>query len=385
MQGTKVLKCTANLVVFSLLQRIMRLIIKQLFFQSVFLFVSVAVFAQDGWPTPEVAQMYSHAGDYMAAGNFKDAIITYKQAIKLAPGKMVLYRGLGDALYRSGDYDGAEKILESVADRAGVDAECFRLLALAHVAKHENKHAIAALKNGLERFPSSGMLYHEKGSVYLLENKREEALSEWINGIEKEPGFSANYFDAATSYFSSNDVMWGIIYGEIFLTMQHDTARDDEMKNKLLIAYKAMFDGFAKGDVTKFSDPSKHAAVKDFEDAVKNIFESLTPVVSDGITTENLAMVRVRFLMEWGTTYSKKFPFPFFSYLDNVIRIGRFDVYNEWLFGKAESAAEFKAWNEFHEGDVSRFLEWQNVNKFVPSGSDFYNRRNMKNLFDKKK
>ena len=167
--------------------------------------------------------------------------------------------------------------------------------------------------------------------------------------------------------------------------MSHDTTGDDMLKNKLFKAYKTMFDNFAQGEAPQYGKPVKHAPVNTFEDAVQQVYSALTPVVSDGITTENLTMARTRFLMEWFSAHSKKYPFSFFSYLDNIIRSGHFDMYNEWLFGKAESATEYKAWNEFHEGDMQRFLLWKSANQFIPTGNDFYNERNMDGLFNKKK
>ena len=356
---------------------LMRSIIQKLFLQAVILFSATHVIAQPNWPSPEVEKMYRNAREYVAAGNFKDAIITYKQAIKLAPDVMILYRDLGDALSRSGNYDEAEKVLTPLLTKPGADVQCFLLLAQTHAARKNTKSAIAALKKGVTKFPASGLLYHETGNVFYLEKKQEAALNAWLDGISKEPAFAENYFDAANIYLSADKVLWGIIYGEMFLEMQHDTTGDDALKNKLFKAYKTMFDNFAQGEAPQYGKPSKHTTVNSFESAVQQVYSSLTPVVSDGITTENLTMVRTRFLMEWGTTYSKKYPFSLFSYLDNVIRSGRFDMYNEWLFGKAESAAEYKAWNEFHEGDMQRFLQWKSAYQFTPARNDFYNDRNM--------
>ena len=363
----------------------MKFIIQKLFLQAVILFSATHVFAQTNWPTPEVGQMYHNAQAYVIAGNFKDAIITYKQAILLAPEIMILYRSLGDALYRSGNYDEAEKVLTPLLTKPDADVLCYILLAQSQAAQQNTKSAIATLKKGVTKFPASGLLYHETGNIFYLEKKQEAALNAWLDGISKEPGFSENYFDAANIYLGSDKVAWGIIYGEMFLAMAHDTTRDDTMKNKLFKAYKIMFDNFAQGDVPQYGKPAKHAPVNTFEVAVLQVYSTLTPVLSDGVTTENLAMVRTRFLMEWFSANSKKYPFSLFSYYDNVIRSGRFDMYNEWLFGKAESATEYNAWNTFHEGDMQRFLQWKSANQLTPAGNGLYNDRNMEGMFKKKK
>jgi len=103
----------------------------------------------------------------------------------------------------------------------------------------------------------------------------------------------------------------------------------------------------------------------------------LTPVVSDGFTTETLTMLRVRFLMDWFAQYDGEYPFAFFTYQQDLIKNGRFDVYNEWLFGAAESETEYRAWNLYHEGDMERFLKWRALHLFVAEAGAFYNEQDL--------
>ena len=56
--------------------------------------------------------------------------------------------------------------------------------------------------------------------------------------------------------------------------------------------------------------------------------------------------------------------FSFFCYHGLLIKTGHFDIYNEWLFGEAESPLEFNAWNNFHQGDIPRFLQWKAANSY---------------------
>jgi hypothetical protein len=107
-----------------------------------------------------------------------------------------------------------------------------------------------------------------------------------------------------------------------------------------------------------------------FESSVLSVYQMLTPVVSDGITTENLVMVRTRFLMDWFRQYGEKYPFTLFSYLDGLIRLGKFEIYNEWLFGAAESEVDYESWNQFHEGDIDRFLKWKETHGLTLTASD---------------
>jgi len=180
------------------------------------------------------------------------------------------------------------------------------------------------------------------------------------------------------AYLGSEHVLWGLLYGEIFLNIEHDTTGDDELKTRLFTGYKTMFDNFANGIPDRNNTGT-------FENAVLRVYSSLTPVISDGITTDNLTMVRARFFMDWFSGYAKKYPYSLFSYQDNLIRSGHFDIYDQWLFGKAEGLPQYEAWNNFHEGDIDRFLKWRSTAKLQPVTADFYNSRDIKGIFNKRK
>ncbi len=343
---------------------------KVLFFY--FLFPACA-FAQDAWPSPEVAQMYHHAQDYVALGNYKDAIITYRQAIALAPAKFVLYKELGKTLYLSGNYKDAVQTLQPLTEKPEADAACFQLLAESRRMLNEIKNAHTAVNKGLSRFPASGLLYNEQGALYELEQYHERALDSWQQGIQKDPSFAPNYAAAAKACFASGDAIWGLLYGEIYLNISTDTAGHEELKMMLFTGYKTMFDNIAD-EATEPGITRKQKNTRPFETIIKETYLSLTPVVSDGITTENLTMVRTRFIMDWMRKYGKTHPFSLFSYQDYLIRNGLFDIYNEWLFGKAESPAEYKAWNEFHPVEIDIFLQKKKEHPLLPVAADAYNR-----------
>jgi len=356
---------------------------QKLYPQFLLLFLTSYVNAQENWPTPEVEQMYHHAQQYMARGDINDAVITYKQALILAPDKIVLYKELGNALYLSRQFESAEETLAPVCAKPVADATCFQLLAASQAAQKNEKKATSTLQKGLERFPASGLLYHELGNVFSQENKPESALNAWLDGIAKDSEYAPNYYRAALSYLNTGKVLWGLLYGEMYLDMPHDTASDDSIKIKLFAGYKKMFDGFAADQTPQYGNAKREKPAKDFEEAVLRVYSGLTPVVSDGISTENLTMVRTRFLMDWFSSYSAKYPFSLFSYQDTLVKYGRFDIWNEWIFGKAESIPEYDAWNTFHDGAINRTRAWQSTHMLHPAPADNYNDRNMDGLFKK--
>ncbi len=333
--------------------------------------------AQETKPSPEVEQMDRHAQEYVAIGNYKEAITIYRQAIVLAPANVVLYKHLAMAFYPTANYSDEEQLLQPLVGKPQADEECFWLLANCQLAQRKLKEAKTTLKKGLSRFPSSGMLYHTSGVDLVAENKPEAALDAWVEGIHKDPAYPDNYYDAARAYLATQQVTWGLLYGEIYLNITQDTVGQDTFKKMLFTGYKTMFDNIAAGAKADFGQTSLPLQVNSFMDAVQQIYLSLTPVVSDGITTENLTMVRIRFLMDWNAKYAAKYPYALFSYQDYLVRNGLFDIYNEWLFGKAESITEYNAWIQFHPVEMAIFLEKRKAHALQPLGTEMYDDVNM--------
>jgi tetratricopeptide (TPR) repeat protein len=269
----------------------------------------------------------------------------------------------------SGNYKDAVETLQPLMDKRETDEAFYDVLAASWAAQDDARKAKTVLKNGLQHFPASGLLYYDLGHLYDMEKKPEEALKAWEEGINANPGYARNYCNAAKKYLNSEDVMPGLLYGEIYLNIAQDTDDADTLKKMLFSGYKKMFDNIAKPDRVEQSEQQEATA---FMDAVKKTYAKLTPVVSDGVTTENLTMVRIRFLMDWYDTYGGKYPYSLFAYHDYLVRNGLFDIYNEWLFGKAESITEYKAWNQFHAGEMDIFLEKKAAHGLRPGQTDIY-------------
>jgi hypothetical protein len=139
--------------------------------------------------------------------------------------------------------------------------------------------------------------------------------------------------------------------------MRADTTGNAALKQSIYAGYKEFF--------TTVADEGNKLINSVATASICHIYEQLTPVVSDGVTTESLTMARTRFLMEW--VKGKERPMALFTYQDELVRSGWFDIYNEWIFGNAENNAEFKAWNKFHTGDMERFEQWRTTHLLQPA------------------
>jgi tetratricopeptide (TPR) repeat protein len=350
----------------------------------------LGLLAQDsGWPSPEVAQMYNAARGDLMRGNIQQAIITYRNAIQLAPEKMILYRDLGQAYYLAGEYDETHKILEPIIKSGEADAQSFQIAGSAYVAQKEKKKAKNILQKGLERYPHSGLLFHELGRMYEMDEQPVYALETWLDGIEADPAYHINYYEAARMYMGTQKPVWAVIYAEMFLNIEQQTPRANETRDMLLGAYQRLYKMLGTGEIPKFKGGNKQklaaTAGNTFEEAVEHTYLKLSPVVSDGITTENLIMLRTRFLMEWMKAYAGKYPISLFNRLDDMLRNGYFDVYNQWVFGKIDNPQQFDAWKKFHPDAIPKLEAWLGEHPYRPVAADFYNSKKVDGIFIKEK
>jgi tetratricopeptide (TPR) repeat protein len=350
-----------------------------------FLILSFAVQAQTEWPSPEVEQMYKEGRKLHSQGKLREAILLYKRAILIAPDIVILQRDLGQAYYLTGNYDEAENTLDAIIKNGAADEETYVTMSESLLALKEFKKAKNTLNKGLERFPHSGILYHELGKLYEEDEEQKQALKTWLAGIEADPGYHVNYYEAARTYMSTSKPIWAILYGEIFVNLEQQTPRANETRTMLIAAYKRLFNSLAIGEATKYGSKQQPPAFNGFEGAVYNTFLKLSPVVSDGINPENLTMLRARFIMDWRKQYADQYPFSLFTRQEEMLRNGYFDAYNQWLFGKSASMPEYEAWTKFHPQAIPDFEAWLQQHPFVPVASDFHNDKEVDDIFSKKK
>ena len=339
---------------------------------------------QVAWPTPEVERLYDEARAFHSNGNLREAIIRYQQAIQIAPEIVLLYRELAQAYYLAKGYNEAMNTLQPIIDQGKADPETYKIMAQSLIGVKESKKAKKLLRQAVEEYPNSGSLYHLMGKMFMQDNEVAYALESWLDGIEKDPTYHINYYEAATTYMNTNKVVWAIIYGEMFINLEQQTRRSHDIRLMVFEAYKKLFNSLSTGDIPKFGS-SERDGTAGFEEAVYDTYIKLSPVMSDGVYTENLIMLRTRFLMDWTLKYAAKYPFSLFARHNNMITNGYFDSYNQWLFGKVENLQQYDNWKKFHDKALPQLESWLQRNPYRPTSSDFYNDKMVDGIFRKQK
>lgn len=335
---------------------------KKLFFS---LFILVFTFSATAQPE-DPKTLHATARTFMQTGDFDNAIIVLTRALQHDKDNLELQKDLVMSYYLKRDYTKALEGVKSVIDRDDADVVTFQIAGNVYKALEEVKECDKLYKKGLKKFPRSGPLYSEYGEL-LWATKDFSAIKQWEKGIEVDPGFSGNYYNAALFYFYAKDKVWSLIYGEIFVNMESLSERGATMKEQLLQLYKEKL--FADADLMKGEEKNKSEFAKAFLQGMNK----QSSLAAKGISTEVLTMIRARFILDWYETNSSKFPFRLFDYQQQLLREGLFDAYNQWLFGSTENLAAYENWTKTHAVEYNNFNTFQRSRIFKMPYGQYYN------------
>ena len=319
--------------------------------------LSFAVFAQDDPKT-----LHQTARGFMAQGDWDNAILILNRLLVTDKNNLDYNKDLIQSYYYKKEFDKAVDGVKAIINRDDADVMTFQLAGNVYRAIEDPKECEKAYKAGLKKFPKSGPLYSEYGEL-LWQKKDYSAIDIWEKGIEVDPAFSGNYYNAALYYFYTKDKVWSLIYGEIFVNMESLSQRGAAMKELLFKGYKEKL--FKEANLMKGEENNKNPFAKAFLEAMNK----QSSVVSKGVTTETLTMVRTRFILDWYENYATKFPHRLFDYQQQLIREGMFDAYNQWLFGTVENLTAYDSWTRAHADEYKGFVAFQKSRVFrIPAG-----------------
>lgn len=300
----------------------------------------------------------------MRSGDFENAILVLNRAVQGDAKNLDLQKELALAYYYKRDFAKALEQVKNLLDHDDADIASYQIAGNVYKALEEVKEADKMYKKAIRKFPKSGALHSEYGEL-LWAKKDYSAIELWEKGIQVDPNYAGNYYNAALFYFYTKDKVWSLLYGEIFVNMEYLTERATAMKKILYDAYKEKL--FADADIMK-DQKTKSAFAK----AVLQTFGKQASLANRGINTEVLTMVRTRFILDWYASHGGKYPFRLFEYHQQLIRDGLFDAYNQWLFGTVENLPAFDQWTKTNAEQFNKFTYFQKNRVFKMPANHYY-------------
>lgn len=313
--------------------------------------------------TQDAKELQENANAYMRKGDYDNAALLLMKALEQSPSDLGIAKDLALNYYFQKENTKALEVIKPLLDRADVDDQSFQIAGNIYKALDQPKEADALYKKGIKKFYKSGALYNEYGEL-LSAMQNTSAISQWEKGIEMDPSYSGNYYNAARYYYFTTDKIWSIIYAEIFINIEPLSARTTEVKSLLLDSYKKLF----SDDVIKSLEGKNN-----FEKAFIQSMNRADTVAADGINAESLTMIRTRFILDWFDRFADKFPFRLFEYQQQLLREGMFPAYNQWIFGATQDLAAYQNWIAAHATEYTEFSNFQKSRLFkVPPGQYYH-------------
>ncbi len=306
-------------------------------------------------------ELHETAKSFMRQGDHANAILVLNRALLQEPQSVVLGKDLALSYYFQRENSKALETINALLDREEADDQAFQIAGMIYKQADVKKDSEKMYRKGLKRFPESGPLYNELGELQ-FEQKNFEAIKQWEKGIEMDPSYSKNYYNAARYYYMSTDKVWSLIYAEIFINMEPLSAKAPEIKQLLVDGYKKLF-----------SDPAFFNS-KDKNPFVRNYLKSMqaqNALAGGGINAETLSMIRTRFVLDWFQG-NEILPFRLFAYQQQLLKEGLFEAYNQWLFGSSQNLTAYQAWINTHTEEYNAFLNFQKGRIFKLPAKEYY-------------
>ena len=318
------------------------------------------------------------------SGKFDEAIELLEKAIQLDSTRIEYPYEIAYALYSQKKYGESIVILEQMIDRKDVTVQHFQLLGNCYDYLKQPKKALEIYQKGLTKFPKSGKLYLEQGIVEYYQGKYNNAIALWEKGVEIDPDFSSNYFWLGNIFSKTDERIWAILYGEIFIHLERNTERTTKMSKILYDTYQQSIQlnsdssfsvHFTKKillevDTTKelkLPFPLVYASYMVMANAFDNEHKDTNSLAS-------LNYLRKNFIHLWyDQKKDKDYPNILFDYQKKLLDAGHFEAFNYWFLMKGNED-EFVKWYKQNETKFNDFANWYFENPIKINEQNYFSR-----------
>ena len=332
-----------------------------------------AFFAQENPASKEINEAIKE----MDAGNFSQSRVILEGVLQKDSTNYDAWYEYAYSYYMQKDYTKALEIMQTQTNHAQATDQLWQMIGNSLDIIGKPEEAIAAYAKGLERFPNSGRLYVESGNIYLIQNKIEQAIPYYEKGIEMAPEYPSNYYRLARIYCNSENEIWGIIYGEIFMNLERNSQRTREMSALLYQTYQKAL-SYEKGQwqISFAKDASPFTI--DFETTIGLAAAAYgIETKKPSINVASLTAIRKQ-MLQILREQDKTKGMVLYSFWQGIDDMNFWDAYNYWIFAQAPND-QFEKWRKSNATDFGYFVKWYNPNPIVITEATYFSKTKVLN------
>lgn len=299
-------------------------------------------------------------------GDYTNAAMILERARQQEPDNISILRDLCFAYYLGRDFSKAIETGKVLVENPNADQQSFQVLGLAYKAIASYKECGKLYRTALRKFPNSGVIYNEYAELFASENDLDEAIIQWEKGIEADPNYSSNYYNATMYYTRKANWIRAALYGELFLNLESYSARTGEIKLQLYTSWKNLL---AAGTIQQLKGQKSVSA---FEKTVLDLLAKTASKARPLVSADILTAIRTGFIVEWAAAQQKNYPFQLFSNQQYLVSQGLFEAYTYWLFAPSLDAGVYQAWQKSHPKETAGFTAYQQSRVFKAPSGEYY-------------
>lgn len=335
--------------------------------------------------------------ELMDNGKLAESIVLLEEGRKLDPDEPEFIYEIALAKYQQGKFEDAIKLLKELVKKKKATGRVYAMMGNAFDEMGKPDKAIDTYDEGIKKFPEEGSLYLERGVMELKKNDHNSALEFFERGIRSAPMYPSNYYRASKIFLDSDQEVWGMIYGEIFMNLERGSKRTEEISKLLYYTYKGeiKFDSdtsvsvsFARNTNVIMLDPGQSRKAQaaslasqmmtslggSFANSAYEMTLVKSVIGEKMINLASLDRIRTKFLH----LYEKEgndtlHPVVLFDFQRKVREAGHLEAYNYWILGQGDDKT-FGEWTSEHEKQWNDFMKWFKENRIMITNKNTFTR-----------
>jgi tetratricopeptide (TPR) repeat protein len=362
---------------------------KKIFLIALILSISNIAFGQTD--EEKALDLGRNAIKLMDEGELEKSIDLLEQAQKLDAERMDYPYELAYAYYKKKDYSKSIEILNTITEHKDVTDFVYQLLGNAYDLTGNPEVALSTYKRGMIKFPNSGKFHLESGSIKYHNEEYNEAIEFWEDGIKANPNYSSNYFRLSKVFSLTEERIWTLLYGELFILLEPNTQRTEEISKLLFDNYQESYE--VKTDSTgefHLTEKGFQIVIKDKKDMRKMKKGSGLPFEGTFATAFAFSAINFQYNIDLSSIYDarknfldfwfnekkfhKDYPNKLLDYQKKIEENDFLKTYTYWILSQG-SPTDYQEWFSENEQNFSNFANWFNENRIEIKEKDFYSRK----------